>query len=185
MIFVMSSTSSLPVIIEAKRERVIKMRQAAAIDSTRATAAHDLAELLPRAIEGGLQAQASSGELVDRFKTAMDISARHGLSGDEQLRGALFALMREQGVRAGRFLGEKGAEWLADAHRAEGAAGELEQIVQELVAVASQPSPDVAPGEGEAPKDEPKGDAAEESPTSGQSSGDEGCDIDEGRGGAR
>jgi hypothetical protein len=184
MIFVMSSTSPLPHILEAKRNRAVQMRQAAAIDATRASAANDLAELLPRAIESGLQAQASNGELVERFKTAMEISAKHGLAGDEQLRGALFAVMREQGVRSGRFLAEKGTAWLADAHRAEGAAGELEQIVQELANVASPPSSDVAPGSATASKVESTEEAAEESPTSGPTSGED-CDTNEGRVGGR
>lgn len=183
MIFIMSSSTSLPNILEAKRIRAVQMRQAAAIDATRASAANDLAELLPRVIESGLQAQANNGELVERFKTAMDISAKHGLAGDEQLRGALFAVLREQGVRSGRFLAEKGTAWLADAHRAEGAAGELEQVIRDLS--AALPAHDVAPGGGEAPKVEPKETGTVESPVSSPSLPDEECDIDEARGGAR
>jgi hypothetical protein len=157
-------------IIAAKRARADAMGAAAAQDHLRSHTATLLAEALPRAIERGLQGQAADGELVVRFHTAMELSARRGLAGDEQLLGALFALMREQGVRAGQYLGEQGAVWRASAHRAEGAQAELLAVVAELGAstAGERPScPDVAPGWGEAPQDGAEGDSPAVAPTSG------------------
>jgi hypothetical protein len=124
-------TDILP-LLQAKRERIGQLAAAAGLDHGRGDLTKQLAIELPKAIEGGLQEAAASGELVVRFNTAMEICARRGLEGDEQLRAALFAVLQEQGVRAGRWLRHRGEAFEADACRAEGAAAELLGLVSEL-----------------------------------------------------
>lgn len=141
-------TDILP-LLQIKRGRLGQLAAAAGIDHGRADFAKQLAVELLQAIEGGLQEAAASGELVVRFKTAMEICARRGLEGDEQLRAAIFAVLQEQGVRAGRWLRDRGEMFEADAHRAEGAAqellglvGELEQLQPLVEPPASNPAPE-------------------------------------------
>lgn len=140
-------TTMMP-FLAAQRARAQQMRQASTIDLTRAGAAADLSRALPRQIDDELRARVASGAVLQRFRVALEISAQRGLSGDEQTSAALFAVMHEVGVRAGELLAELAGTWTRDAHRAEGAAGELDRTLAELVALLA---PAAAPASAEPP----------------------------------
>lgn len=136
------TSPSLLTFIASQRARAAELAETAAAGLVRADAVAEVAQSLPDEISQGLEGARRSGELLERFHTAVALAERRGLQGDEATAAAVFALLREQGQRTGRALLATAQAWRDGARRAEGASQELLRVAGELAALPA-PAPDV------------------------------------------